>query len=97
MRILGFTFLIAGFVWLAANTIMLGPIERSVVVEVIGKMEGLEASGLSAEEAQNFVRKGVSLFRNRLPSYMLPGSLMLIGGLILGINRSKLEHSGNEQ
>lgn len=91
MRKIGVTLLIAGFVWLLLmqGVVLARGGLRPIVGSAMGELESKPGKLYSAEEVQSFVVKAANSAFDAQPLFVLPGSLMLVGGLLAAVNRKR--------
>ena len=91
MRKIGVTLLIAGFVWilLMQGVVLVRGGVRPIIGSAMGELESKPGKLYSADEVQSFVGKAANSASDAHPLFVLPGSLMLVGGLLAAVNRKR--------
>ncbi len=87
MRVLGITFLLVGFGWIAYETTV--GFSSYLYIQWIAHTQQLPAETVFHAEASSHIRDVCLALKDRQRSLFLPAFLMLIGGGLCSIRRTK--------
>ena len=87
MKRIGWVLLLAGSAWLAFAAIGHGPIHKAVLIKHLQEA-GAQATYTSQETRERMSALGLALWDHR-PWALLPGAMMLAGGVILGLSKQR--------
>jgi hypothetical protein len=83
MRLLGYNILAAGFLWFALWCApSVGPLTRSIAIENFPRYPSDRT--YSDKQVQDAIRSVLEEYQRNAHGVMLPATLMLVGGILLG-------------
>jgi hypothetical protein len=96
MRIAGYNFLVFGFLWLTLWCApSVGPLTHSIAVENLQKYD--EDRPYSRSEVGDVIRNVLTEYQENARGIVLPATLMLIGGYLLGRAGARDTNEANDK